>query len=299
MASEPAGPNRPKGRQAGRPAREGDKVTAGQIEAAYAPFVASLRYGGHLAPQVGWSAELIAAHVAANNDRIAEAAERIVAGETPDYDNAAAVDEKVLVGLVEKAGGLLGLADEVERSAARLAAARARLTDEQSGTEIHVVIHSDGEIVADRPIAIGAFIAGNAGFHLDSHREQLRALEPPLLTEPPASFDSYEIVLLLDNPDAPERDEDASAVLLRQHLGHFTRMYRAGYMKVAGPLRGWSAALPVAGISLYQTGSVEKTRKLAEDDPAVRAGDMTVEVLTWYTAKNAISFAEQGSEQRR
>jgi hypothetical protein len=36
---------------------------------------------------------------------------------------------------------------------------------------------------------------------------------------------------------------------------------------------------------------VEKTRRLAEDDPAVRAGDMVAEVMLCDTVDNAISFA--------
>jgi len=264
-------------------------MTVEQYEAAYAPFVASLRRGGHREPLDGWSAELIAAHIVAANDSIADTAERIIAGDRPHYDNASAIDEEGLKVRAADAGGLNGLADEVERSAAHLAAVQASLTDALSRTEIHVVIHSDGELAVDQPMPIGDFIAVHAGAHLASHREQLRALEPACVTEPPQRFDSYELVLLLHNVDAPERDEDETAQLLREHLGFFSQMYRGGYMKVAGPLRG---SLSISGIALYQTGSVERTRSLAEDDPLVRAGDLTVEVLAWFTAEDAIRFAQ-------
>jgi uncharacterized protein YciI len=266
-----------------------------EIEAAYAPFVASLRAGGHLEPADGWDAGRIAAHVIASNDTIAEAAEQVAAGEVPSYDNTPAVDGARLAWMADMAGGLAGLADEVERSATRLAEAAAHL-GEMSGTEVKVTIHSDGEIVADGPMPISAFVEGNASFHLGMHREQLRALEPERKTEPPTGFESFELVLLRAAPDAPELTENETAALLRQHLGHFTTMHKLGLMKVAGPLRQQPEGSDLAGICIYQTGSVETTRRLAEDDPAIRAGDMVVEVMQWLTPENSISFADPESD---
>jgi hypothetical protein len=57
------------------------------IAAADEPFVATLRSGTFAAPEDGWGPELIAAHVAGNNELIAEAAERIIAGTPASYDN--------------------------------------------------------------------------------------------------------------------------------------------------------------------------------------------------------------------
>lgn len=265
-----------------------------QIESAYTPLVASLRAGGHLNPADGWDAARIAAHIIASNDTIAEAAERVAGGEVPSYDNSTAVDEEKLALMVDEAGGLAALADEVERSAARLAEAGAHL-GELGGTEVQVTIHSDGEVVADGPMPVASLLEGNASFHLGVHREQLRALEPERTTEPPAGFESFELVLLRAAPDAPELTDEESAALLRKHLGHFTVMYKLGLMKVAGPLREQPEGSDLAGICIYQTGSVETTRRLAEDDPAVRAGDMVVDVMSWHTVDKAISFAHPES----
>ncbi|HEV8065899.1 MAG TPA: YciI family protein [Acidimicrobiales bacterium] len=269
-------------------------MTSDEIEAAYAPTVASLRAGGHSRPDQGWPTEIIAAHLVANNDLIAETAERIAAGERIGYDNAAVVDDRELATLVDKAGDLAGLADELERSAKRLAAA-GELLSEAGATQIHVIIHSDGAVVADREMAIGDLVVGNATFHLDSHREQIRELEPARLSEPPNGFDTYELVLLHDIEPAEAPTKEESDALLRQHLGHFTHMYEAGWLKVAGPLRDQPAGSDLAGICIYQTGSLAKARKLAEDDPAVRAGALRVELVTWYTAKDALSFDHPAS----
>jgi hypothetical protein len=37
------------------------------------------------------------------------------------------------------------------------------------------------------------------------------------------------------------------------------------------------------GLAFSQTGSLEQSRQLAEDGPAVRAGRLAVEVMTWYS----------------
>jgi hypothetical protein len=146
------------------------------IEDAYQPFVAELREGTFVAPKDGWPAELVAAHVARNNDLIAEVAELVAAGERPSYDNAEAVDEASLSAYAAEVGGTDGLADAVEASARRLAAARAALDETAAAQAVHVVIHDAGAMVRDGPIPIGRFIEGNASFHLDLHLEQLRSL---------------------------------------------------------------------------------------------------------------------------
>lgn len=262
-------------------------MNAAGLEAAYAPFVASLLAGGFSAPaDGGWTAELVAAHVARNNDLIAETAEKVAAGLEVSYDNAGTVGEAGLASYAQSCGGLTGLAAEIERSAARLAAAGDAL-GARAGTLVHVVIRDNGEIVQDGPVPIGAFVEGNASFHLNLHLDQLKSLEPVREPAPPGDFDSCQLVLLVRAPGAPVLDEEASSALGRRHLGHFAKMEAAGYLLVAGPVEGDDE---IAGICLYRAGSPERARLLAEDDPAVRAGRFVVRVMTWYTVKDALSW---------
>jgi len=116
-----------------------------------------------------------------------------------------------------------------------------------------------------------------------------RADEVVRTADPPAEFDAYELVVLCRPQDRPDVDEETEELLQRQHLGHFATMTEAGHLKVAGPLDeqpddSWR------GICIYQTGSLEETRRLAESDPAVRAGRLRIEVMRWYTAKGALHF---------
>lgn len=74
----------------------------------------------------------------------------------------------------------------------------------------------------------------------------------------------------------------------KQHIGHLKKMGEAGKLVVAGPLSdqpdpSWR------GIALYKTG-LEEARKLAEEDPAVKAGRLKVLVMTWFTEKGAMAF---------
>jgi uncharacterized protein YciI len=258
------------------------------LTAAYVPFVASLLAGRFTDPaDGGWPAEIVAAHVAKNNDLIAATAELLAEGGEVSYDNVSTVDEVELAAYATEVGGLAGLAGEVERSAARLAAARDML-GAKSDTPVHVIIRDGGAVVQDGPIPIGAFIDGNASFHLRMHHEQIKALEPSWAPEtPPAEFDTYQLILLVRPPDQPRLDGDAARALGLQHLGHFRKMHAAGFLKVAGPI---DEDAEIAGICLYQAGSVERARLLAEDDPAVRAGRFVVRAMTWYTQKGAVAF---------
>jgi uncharacterized protein len=263
------------------------------LEAAYAPFTASLLAGGFGPPADGeWPAELIAAHIARNNDLIAEAAEKVAAGDEPvSYDNFAGVDDGELASYADEVGGLTGLAREVDRSAARLARAGEALGD-RAGTEVHVVIRDHGKVVRDGPVPIGMFIEGNASFHLDMHAEQLRSLVLTAESGPPAEFDRYQLILLERAADAPALDDETAESIQRQHLGHFGRMRAAGLLMVAGPIRGDDT---IAGICLYRAGTPERARKLAEDDPAVRAGLFVPRVMGWLTAKDALRWPEDPS----
>lgn len=258
----------------------------GSLEAAYAPFRASLLSGRFAEPGSGaWSADLVAAHVVINNDHIAAAAEAIVRGEAVAYDNATSIDEANLSRYAISVGGLVGLAEEVQRSAARLERAYQGL-GEHAQTSIQVLIRDGKEIAYKGPLPIGAFMEGNASRHLDLHHEQLKTLHGPWVAEPPDDFDSYQLVLLIRGAEPPRLNERENELLQRQHLGHFAKLRTAGYMKVAGPIEGDD---DIAGICLYRAHSVEEARVLAEDDPAVRAGRFQVRAMRWFTAKDALA----------
>ncbi len=143
---------------------------------AYSPFVSLLRERSFSPPSEGWSAELIAAHVAHTNNRIAHVAEQVLIGERPSYDNRDDIDDAELSAYAESVGGLDGLALAVETSAARLASAAAALNEGQREQLIPVTIVDGDTLVIDEPVPLQGFIETNSAFHLDLHLRQLHAL---------------------------------------------------------------------------------------------------------------------------
>lgn len=116
----------------------------------------------------------------------------------------------------------------------------------------------------------------------------MTSAEPPT-AEPPSEFDTYELVLLYWPDGRSAIDDELADRLQAQHLGHLALMKKAGYLKVAGPF----AAQPDErwrGMALYQVGSLEEVRRLAESDPAVQAGRLAIEVMAWFTEKGALGF---------
>ena len=91
----------------------------------------------------------------------------------------------------------------------------------------------------------------------------------------------YSVVFLIEPPDAPELPPAAADDVQQRHLAYLTSMRERGAMATAGPFRD-RVDESLRGMCLYVTG-LEETRALAEADPAVRAGQLRVEVYSWVT----------------
>ncbi len=117
----------------------------------------------------------------------------------------------------------------------------------------------------------------------------LAALGTPAPAPPKMEFETYQLALLRAVPGAKELPKEERHALLAQHLGHFRKMALEGKMVVAGPF-GDQDDKTLEGLCLYRTGSVAEARALAEADPAVKAGRLRVEMMTWYTEKGALAF---------
>lgn len=151
-------------------------MQAEKIETAYQPFADTLREGGFTDPDHGWGAAQIAAHIGMSNELFSELADRVRAGEVPDFDNSPTQSQAELDAYAAKFDGLSGLADAVLNSGARASAAYAALSEDQREVKLPTIIWHEGQIARDEPSAIGDLLTGNADFHLDMHLAQLRAL---------------------------------------------------------------------------------------------------------------------------
>ena len=99
-------------------------------------------------------------------------------------------------------------------------------------------------------------------------------------------FDSYTFVLLRRGPRAAEYSDEELTDIQAGHLAFLDRMRGRGHLALAGPFQGQKDETK-RGFCLYRTG-LEETLRLIEDDPAIKAGRMEVEAMTWLTPKGAL-----------
>ena len=93
-------------------------------------------------------------------------------------------------------------------------------------------------------------------------------------------LDSFELVLLRRPPDAPAYDEETLERIQREHLAYHASLRASGDVATNGPVMDQPDE-SLRGLTFYRTGSLARARELAEADPAVRAGRLAVEVMTW------------------
>ena len=95
--------------------------------------------------------------------------------------------------------------------------------------------------------------------------------------------------MLLRRPaSAPDYPDEELERIQREHLGYHARLREAGHVVTNGPVDGQPDP-SLRGLTFYRTGSLERSRQLAEDDPAVQAGRMAVEIMTWYCPPGTMS----------
>jgi uncharacterized protein len=92
---------------------------------------------------------------------------------------------------------------------------------------------------------------------------------------------AYELVMLRRPPDAPEYDEETSDRIQAEHLAFHARLRASGEVVTNGPLIDQPDVM-LRGLTFYRVGSLAAARALAEQDPAVVAGRLVVEVMQWW-----------------
>ena len=101
-------------------------------------------------------------------------------------------------------------------------------------------------------------------------------------------LEAFELVLLRRPASAPEYPEKELERIQREHLAYHAGLREAGHVVTNGPVDGQPDP-SLRGLAFYRTGSLERSRQLAEADPAVRAGRLAVEIMTWYCPPGTMS----------
>ena len=94
-------------------------------------------------------------------------------------------------------------------------------------------------------------------------------------------LEAFELVLLRRPADAPDLPDDDLERIQAEHLAYHARLRASGAVVTNGPVIDQPDP-SLRGLTFYRTGSLAESRRLAEDDPAVRAGRLAVEIMTWY-----------------
>lgn len=94
-------------------------------------------------------------------------------------------------------------------------------------------------------------------------------------------LEEFELVLLR-RPAAPrDYDEGTLERIQREHLDYLASLRAAGQVVVNGPVLDQPDE-SLRGLTFFRVGSLDEARRLAEADPAVRAGRLEVEVMHWW-----------------
>ena len=101
-------------------------------------------------------------------------------------------------------------------------------------------------------------------------------------------LDAFELVLLRRPVGAPDYPEEELERIQREHLAYHAGLREASHVATNGPVDGQPDP-SLRGLAFYRTGSLERSRQLAEADPAVRAGRLAVEIMTWYCPPGTMS----------
>ena len=102
-------------------------------------------------------------------------------------------------------------------------------------------------------------------------------------------LEAFELVLLRRPASAPDYPEAELERIQREHLAHHARLRDSGQVVTNGPVDG-PPDPALRGLAFYRTGSIEAARQLAEADPAVLAGRLVVEIMTWYCPPGTMSL---------
>lgn len=99
----------------------------------------------------------------------------------------------------------------------------------------------------------------------------------------PDQMGTYQLALFKKGLKAGNAPPPQNLVL--EHLGNIKTLEEAGKLRAAGPFADQGE---LGGMFVFEVGSLEDARLLAESDPMVKAGVLTVELHPWMSAKGVL-----------
>lgn len=86
----------------------------------------------------------------------------------------------------------------------------------------------------------------------------------------------------LKRGETRSQSKEETDSLQKLHLEHLGKMYDLGYADISGPFGDDGE---IRGITIYNVPTLEMADSLANADPMVKAGRLTIEIHPWWAAK--------------
>lgn len=106
-----------------------------------------------------------------------------------------------------------------------------------------------------------------------------QAISPDSIMQKVATGRPYTVLFLIAAKNAPE-DKDLANSLQMGHLAHLFTLEQQGHISIFGPVIN-NARLK--GITVFNTTDKEQIKALMADDPYVKGGYLTYELLDWFS----------------
>ena len=94
-------------------------------------------------------------------------------------------------------------------------------------------------------------------------------------------LEAFELVLLRRPTSPTNYDDETREHIQLEHMAFLERMRQEGHALTSGPVHDQPDE-SLRGLSIYNVGSGERARELAQSDPAGVAGRIALEVMTWW-----------------
>lgn len=99
---------------------------------------------------------------------------------------------------------------------------------------------------------------------------------------PKYEMGTFYVCLLVKTPNFKDGDTTQNKELLQAHLKHVQGLIASGKVFAMGPFLDNN---PIVGIGVFNASSAEEARAIEQEDPFVKSGLLSVEVLKWWAAK--------------
>jgi uncharacterized protein YciI len=96
--------------------------------------------------------------------------------------------------------------------------------------------------------------------------------------EPMEGMTVYYMGIISRGPEWTQEETPQTIALQEQHLAYIDTLSKDGVMVLAGPFLHDGT---MRGIFLFKTDSFDAAKKLSQNDPAVKAGRLIVDVYPW------------------